>query len=168
MTKRIKDVSDQLSVSSQTIRNYLKLGPEFFSERATHPTRKRFDDDDIRQLLTIKQLLEDGHTYDQIPDQLSQAARIIDINYDVDQVQPPEDTETETPPEDTPPPPTDLAIQYEPIIAAQQQTIQTLNDHINTLKSDKDRLQSENDRLREDLDHSKRPWWSRLFGNSPE
>jgi len=165
MAKRIKDVATELNVSSQTIRNYLRLGDQYFSEDATHPTRKRFNNSDIRQLQRIKQLLDTGLTYEDIPDELTPAARVIHNGHDVGQ----EDTDTDQTPEDTPPEDTqkttDLAIQYEPIIAAQQQTIQTLNDHINTLKSDKDRLQHQVDQLQNKLDRERLPWWRRLFDN---
>jgi len=63
-TKRISEVSEQLGVSAQTIRNYLKIGSDFFSERATRKTGKRFTDSDIEQLQTVRDLLSDGLRYD--------------------------------------------------------------------------------------------------------
>ena len=154
MAKRIKDVATQLECSTQTIRNYLKIGDQFFSERATAKTRKRFDDGDIRQLQTIKSLLDDGLTYDQIPDRLTPAPRVVDVGHEPD-------PNPEPPPEDAPPTTSALAKRYEQTIAAQQQTIVLQNDYI-------DHLKSENERLRSELDDARLPWWRRIFGNSPE
>jgi len=168
-TKRMREVSEQLGVSSQTVRNYLKLGPEYFSERATHPSRKRFTAEDVVTLRVIRDHLANGLTYDDIPDRLTPAApRVIDHGQTIGREDHEPDPEPDQPTKRDQQQTTDLAIQYEPIIAAQQQTIMSKNEFIEELKTDKDRLQREVDQLKEDLDRSKRPWWSRLFGNSPE
>jgi len=151
-TKRIGDVSKSLGVSSQTIRNYLKLGDQYFSETASRQTGKRFTAEDVVTLRAIKSHLDNGLMYEDIPERLTPAVRVIDDGQSEPGYQ-------QEPSKDTPEPTTDLAPRYEQTIAAQQQTIILQNDYIEHLKS-------ENERLHNELDNVRLPWFRRWFGNS--
>ena len=141
---KIGDVATDLDVSLQTVRNWLKLGDEYFSESATRQTGKRFAPSDIQQLQTIKSLLADGLTYEDIPTRLSPAPQVVEILDD--HQEPPTTNQDAT-----------SALQLieltQYVIDQQKETFQV------TLDAKDETIQV----LKDEIERLRRPWWKRLF-----
>jgi len=160
-TKRISDVSKDLGVSSQTIRNYLKIGDKFFSPTATRKTRKLFTAEDIVQLRSIKSHLAEGVSYVDIPDYLMPAPQVVDTGKDTQ--------EPEVTPEIETPKTSAIERQYQQLLTAQQlgheREIKRIENEITSKNEFIDYLQRDNDRLRQDNTNLRLPWYRRLFGD---
>ena len=144
---KIGDVATDLDVSLQTVRNWLKLGDEYFSESATRPTGKRFTPSDIQQLQTIKSLLADGLTYEDIPTRLSPAPQVVEILDD--HQEPPTTNQDATSALQT----LELMQYINDMLEQQQKTYnQTINAKDETIQV-----------LKDEIERLRRPWWKRLF-----
>ena len=142
---KIGDVAHGLEVSLQTVRNWLKMGDEYFSQNATKTTGKRFTPADIQQLQRIKSLLGEGLTFEDIPARLPAFPQVVDHQ------DPPEQTAAIQP--------TEYLDQLMAILDQQAQTYQvTISAKDETIQV----LRSENERLRDELERSRLPWWKRL------
>jgi len=149
---RIGDTAAMLGVHPATVRNWLKLGDEFFSSNATKTTGKRFTPQDIEQLKRIQSLLDEGFRYEDIPARLP-VPEVFEVIED-------------TPPEAPGPSqtnanamqPTEYLERFQAILEQQHEThqeaIRAKDETIQVLKD-------ENERLRADLERARRPWWKR-------
>jgi len=135
-TKRIGDVADILQVSTQTIRNWLRLGDDFFTEAATRQHGKRFAAADLDQLKRIQRLLSEGFILDQIKTMLPAAPQIVDILED------PQPPATDHQPTNAP-----IEVFWSVTLAAKDETIAILKE--------------ENQRLRDEIENLRKPWWRR-------
>ena len=147
---KIGDVASSLGVSLQTIRNWLKVGGEFFSQNATKTTGKRFTPADIQQMQRIKSLLAEGLTFEDIPARLPAAPQVVD---DIPKEQPDQQEPSNALQ------PTEYLDQLMAILEQQRETYQeTIGAKDETIQV----LRSENERLRDELERSRLPWWKRL------
>jgi DNA-binding transcriptional MerR regulator len=142
-TKKISDVSAEIGISGQTIRNYLKRFGEFFTTAAARKTRKQFTDFDIDQLRKIKDLLADGLQYDDIPAYLTPAPQVVDdITQDTAQ------------PETAAPRTSAIEKQYQAMVQLQQM------GHEREIQAKDETIAI----LQRQLDLARLPWWRRMFG----
>jgi len=156
--KRIGEVAERLEVSSQTIRNWLNLGEELYSEAAQRQYGKRFSPSDIEQLERVQSFLYEGYRLDQIKNMLPAAPQVVEIF------------------EDQPPPSQQDSSQSRELQtpAIMEQFLQLINQQAEEHQRELERLErstnrtievleSENQRLREELERARLPWWRRLF-----
>jgi len=152
--KRIGEVADILKVSLQTVRNWLNLGEEFFTEAATRQHGKRFTAADLDQLKRIQNLLSEGFKLDQIKTMLPAAPQIVDVIEDP----PPRATDQQPTSQVNALETIDIFEQVQQLLKQQQENHQvTINAKDETIAV----LQDENERLRDEVERLKRPWWKR-------
>ena len=144
---RIGDTAKMLGVTTATIRNWLSIGDEYFSESASRTTGKRFTPSDIQQLQTIKSLLADGLTYEDIPTRLSPAPQVVEILDD--HQEPPTTNQDATSALQT----LELMQYINDMLDQQRETYnQTINAKDETIQV-----------LKDEIERLRRPWWKRLF-----
>ena len=142
---KIGEVSRSLDVSTQTVRNYLRLAPDQFSGEAVRKSNKQFTPQDIAVLQEIKYLVSEGVKYKNVADQLPLIPEIVE-NIGPEPDQPQEQYALQ---------PVEffdhfkimleqMQLEHGITISAKDQTIAT--------------LQAENDWL-------KRPFWQKWFGS---
>jgi len=143
---KIGQAAKILSVSTTTIRNYLKFGNQYFSESATRKKGKNISSWDLNQLEDIQRLLGEGVKFDQIPEHLAPIPDTIEL----------EEPEfiTSEPAQDS----SALITQnlIDQIHQVYQLTLDAKDAQLAELKADKDRLQAE-------LDRRNTPFWQKLF-----
>lgn len=76
---KIGQAAKILSVSTTTIRNYLKFGNQYFSESATRQKGKNISSWDLNQLEEIQRLLGEGVKFDQVPQHLAPIPDTIEL-----------------------------------------------------------------------------------------
>ena len=84
---RIKDISDSLGVTSQTIRSWSDRFANFLSEGATPPKgeTRNFVDDDVAVFTTVAALQARGMNFDQIEAELRKDFRVDNPTLEADQ-----------------------------------------------------------------------------------
>ena len=142
---KIGQVSKALDVSTQTIRNWLKLAPDQFSSEAVQKSNKQFTPQDIAVLQNIQRLVSEGVKYKNVVDQLPPIPEIVD-SFEPDPDQPQEQYALQ---------PLEFfdhfKIMLEQIQHEHEITLASKDETIAT-------LQAENDWL-------KRPFWLKWFGS---
>jgi len=142
---RIGETAKLLGVSTGTIRNYLKLGNQYFSPDALRKKGKNFYSWDIDQLQEIRRNLANGVSFDEVHNKLTPIPDMIEL----------EEPEPYIPVPDS----RDSAIELrtiqeqfrkerEEIKAAYERTLSAKDEYIAELKADKKRLQAELDRIK--------------------
>ena len=150
---KIGDVAANLGVSLQTVRNWLKIGDEFFSENATRSTGKRFTPGDIQQLQRIQSLIADGLIYEDIPAKLKPSPQVVEVIEEAPQ-EPPGTPRNGANSIQT----LDLMESIERLLEHQRETYQeTISAKDETIEV----LKDENERLRRERDRARLPWWKR-------
>jgi DNA-binding transcriptional MerR regulator len=143
---KIGQAAKILSVSTTTIRNYLKFGNQYFSESATRQKGKNISSWDLNQLEEIQHLLGEGVKFDQIPEHLAPIPDTIQLDEPVFiSPEPAQDNSALITPS-----------LIEQIHQVYQLTLDAKDAQLAELKADKDRLQTE-------LDRRNTPWWKKLF-----
>ncbi len=138
---KIGQAAKILSVSTTTIRNYLKFGNQFFSESATRQKGKNITSWDLNQLEEIQRLLGEGVKFDQIPEHLAPI---------------PDTIELEEPGFISPEPTQDnSALITQTLIDQIHQVYQLTLDTKDAQIAD----------LKAELERERRPWFRKLFGS---
>jgi DNA-binding transcriptional MerR regulator len=144
---KIGQASQALAVSSTTIRNYLRIGDEFYSESATRKKGKNITSWDLNQLMEVQRFLGEGVKFSEIHEHLEPIPDQIDLDEpEFIQEKQPQDTSALLTP--------DL---IEQIHQVYQITLIAKDDQITELRADKLRLQAE-------LTRERRPWYQKLLG----
>lgn len=84
---KIGEAAEELNVTGQTVRNYLRLAPNQFSSEAVRKSNKQFSPQDIAVLRNIQSLVGEGVKYKDVGDQLPPIPEIIEPEPDQPQEQ---------------------------------------------------------------------------------
>jgi len=165
---KIGEAAKSLGVTTQTIRNYLKIDPRLLTSEATQEKNKRFSDKDIYILAKIKKLVDKGVKYKDIPAELLKEPIIVEYP-DPDEPPLTEPEIMDEPPVDEPEfeykstsiaPIEFFENLFNEITTGHKREIDAKNQYIESLESDKAKLES---RV-EELEHKLyTPWWQKIF-----
>jgi len=145
---KIGQAAKILSVSTTTIRNYLKFGDQYFSESATRQKGKNISSWDLNQLEEIQRLLGGGVKFDQIPGHVAPIPETI-------QLEEPEFISPEPAQENS-------ALITPNLIEQIHQVYQLTLEAKDAQITDKDARIAE---LKAELERERRPWFRKLFGS---